>query len=233
MRCAVPARMPGLRVGLHLVVIEGAAVLPAEQIPDLVGRDGQFPSDQLRLGINYFFHPGVRTQLAAEICAQFAAFAATGLTLAHADVHKHMQLHPTVGRLLIDIGRQHGVKRVRAPVEPPGVLAACGHHPTLGARALHAWARRFQRQAWRAGLSVPDYCFGIAWSGHMTAEKVLRLAAHLPDGASEIYFHPATHQDPILRALMPEYDHAGELAALLDPALRRGLGPAIEAIAAA
>ena len=71
--------MPGLRVGLHLVVIEGPAVLPRTAIPDLVDAEGQFPSDQLRLGLNYFARPHIRRQLAAEIRAQFAAFAATGL----------------------------------------------------------------------------------------------------------------------------------------------------------
>src|SRR5690242_16077048 len=82
--------LPNLRVGLHLVVIEGPAVLPSSEIPDLLDAHGQFPSDQLRLGINYFARPHVRRQLAAEIRAQFAAFAATGLPLAHADAHKHM-----------------------------------------------------------------------------------------------------------------------------------------------
>ena len=37
--------LPGLRVGLHLVVIEGAAVLPRMRITDLVGERGWFPSD--------------------------------------------------------------------------------------------------------------------------------------------------------------------------------------------
>ncbi|HQT76573.1 MAG TPA: ChbG/HpnK family deacetylase, partial [Rhodopila sp.] len=69
-------RNPSLRVGLHLVVIEGPAVLPPALIPDLVDQAGQFPSDQLGLGINYFFRPRVRRQLAPEIRAQFAAFAA-------------------------------------------------------------------------------------------------------------------------------------------------------------
>src|SRR3954454_22529044 len=59
--------LPGLRVGLHLVVIEGPGVLPPAQIPDLVSPDGQFPSDQLGLGLRYFFRPRVRRQLAAEI----------------------------------------------------------------------------------------------------------------------------------------------------------------------
>src|SRR5580658_5235993 len=124
--------LPELRVGLHLVVIEGHAVLPASQIPDLVDAGGEFPSDQLRLGIDYFFRPHVRRQLAAEIRAQFAAFAATGLTLDHANAHKHMHLHPTVGRLLIDIGRDFGLPAIRIPAEPPATLALTGTWAGIG-----------------------------------------------------------------------------------------------------
>ena len=94
-------RLPGLRVGLHLVVIEGSAVLAPSAIPDLVDLAGQFPSDQAGLGVRYFFRPQVRRQLRAEIAAQYAAFAKTGLTLDHANAHKHMHLHPTVGRMLL------------------------------------------------------------------------------------------------------------------------------------
>src|SRR4029077_8257164 len=96
--------MPSLQVGLHLVVIEGPAISPPTEIPDLVNADGEFASDQLRLGFRDFFRPAVRRQLAHEIRAQFAAFSATGLTLAHANAHKHMHLHPTVGRLMLEIG---------------------------------------------------------------------------------------------------------------------------------
>jgi chitin disaccharide deacetylase len=207
--------LPDLRVGLHLVVIEGPAVLPASEIPDLVDAGGEFPSDQLRLGIDYFFRPRVRRQLAAEIRAQFAAFAATGLTLDHANAHKHMHLHPTVGRLLIDIGREFGLRSVRIPAEPPAVLAACGTRVGLGDRALYHWTAMLRRQVRAAGLATNDHCFGLAWSGHMTTDRVRRLLGVLPEGVSEIYFHPATVSDPSLRRLMPDYEHAAELAALL------------------
>lgn len=60
----------------------------------------------------------------------------------------------------------------------------------------------------------------------MTAEKLLRLAARLPDGVSEIYFHPASRRDPALTALMPDYDHEAELAALLDPRVRAAFAAA-------
>jgi hopanoid biosynthesis associated protein HpnK len=211
--------MPSLRVGLHLVVIEGPAMLPATTVPDLVDADGQFPSDQARLGFRYFFRPRVRRQLAAEIRAQFAAFAATGLTLDHANAHKHMHLHPTVGRLMIEIGHEFGLHTIRVPAEPPDTLAMLGTRVSMGDRSLYAWTRLLRHQARAAGIITNDHCFGLAWSGHMTRERVSRLLDNLPDGTSEIYFHPATERDAVLTRLMPDYEHTAELATLLDRGL--------------
>jgi len=207
--------MPGLNVGLHLVVIEGPAMLMPPAIPDLVDAEGQFPSDQLRLGLRYAFRPRVRRQLAAEIEAQFGAFSATGLRLHHADAHKHMHLHPVVGRLMIDIGLGFGLTAIRVPAEPPAVLAACGTPAGWGDLALYRWTAWLRRQARAAGLVTNDHCFGLAWSGHMTIARVRRLLAALPDGVSEIYFHPATRRDAMLCRLMPDYEHEAELATLL------------------
>jgi hopanoid biosynthesis associated protein HpnK len=119
-------RMPGLRVGLHVVAVEGPAVLSPDQIPALVDARGWFPSDQAKLGFRYAIWRDVRWQLEKELRAQFEAFAATGLTLSHVDAHKHMQLHPYVADLMLDIGWRHGARRIRVPAEPPSVMAACG-----------------------------------------------------------------------------------------------------------
>ncbi len=212
-------RLPSLRVGLHLVVIEGRATLPAARIPDLVDpRTNRFPSDQLRLGIDYFFRPRVRQQLAAEIRAQFEAFRATGLALDHANAHKHMHLHPTVGAMLIGTGRDYGLRAVRVPFEPtlePGSLVG-----DLGARALGAWTTVLRRQVERAGMRTTDRCYGLAWSGAMTTPRVHALLTSLPPGDSEIYFHPAACRDAALTRLMPDYRHEDELAALVDPGTR-------------
>jgi hopanoid biosynthesis associated protein HpnK len=214
--------MPSLKVGLHLVVIEGPAVLPPAAIPDLVDADGQFPSNQLRLGLNYFFRPRVRRQLAAEIRAQFVAFAATGLPLDHANAHKHMHLHPTVGRMMIDIGREFGLRAVRIPAEPPAVMARCGTRVGLGGRAMYRWTALLRRQAHAAGLEMNDHCFGLAWSGHMTAKRLRLLWTALPEGRNEIYFHPAASRNALLRRLMPDYEHEAELAALMDEGVLAG-----------
>ncbi|MGN6123668.1 MAG: ChbG/HpnK family deacetylase, partial [Sphingomonas oligoaromativorans] len=72
-------RLPALGVGLHLVLVEGRPMLSAREVPDLVDETGHFRTNMALAGVNFFFRPSVRRQLAAEIEAQFAAFHATGL----------------------------------------------------------------------------------------------------------------------------------------------------------
>jgi hopanoid biosynthesis associated protein HpnK len=202
-------RCPNLHVGLHLVVIEGPAVLPPARIPGLVNTDGHFSSDQLALGINYFFRPDIRRQLAAEIRAQFEKFAATGLKLDHANAHKHMHLHPTVGSMMIEIGREFGLSAIRIPAE------AAGAGSTFADTLLRRWCAILRAQARRANLVTNDQILGLADTGHMTPATVAHLLANAPAGLTEMYFHPATLRDATLQRLMPNYEHTAEFEALL------------------
>jgi predicted glycoside hydrolase/deacetylase ChbG (UPF0249 family) len=148
------------------------------------------------------------------VAAQFDAFAATGLPLSHADAHKHMHLHPYVGRLLTQVGRRHGLTRVRVPAEPPAVMRRLGEKPGLGARAMHAWTRVLRAQVRASGMGAADAVFGLAWSGHMTESRVRALVTNV-SGDAELYFHPAAYRDALLDRLMPRYEHQAELQALL------------------
>lgn len=209
-------RLPNLRVGLHLVLIEAWPMLPPEQVPDLVDSNGRFRIDMARLGLEIALRPAVRRQLQAEIAAQFAAYAATGLPLEHVDAHKHYHLHPVIAEAVIAVGKRHGMRNLRVPVEPASVLAAVepGSRRPL-ATAAGPWARLLRRRARRAGLTTPDAVFGLAWSGAMTAERVAGLLHRLPEGRIEIYTHPATSGG--FDGAAPGYRYADELAALLAP----------------
>ena len=214
-------RLPGLKVGLHLVLVDGIAVLPPGDIPGLADADGRFDDNQLRAALRCFLLPGARRQLAAEIRAQFAAFRATGLALDHVDAHKHMHLHPTVARLIVEIGREFGLRAVRLPAEPVAVLRAAFPGERSTAPLWGPAVGHLRRRLRHAGLAINDHVFGIAWSGAMTEERVLALLPYLPSGVSEIYCHPATRTTGVLRREMPLYRHAEELAALVRPAVRR------------
>jgi hopanoid biosynthesis associated protein HpnK len=207
--------MPSLRVGLHLVLVEGRPTLPAAAIPDLVDADGFFRTDMARAGAAMFFLAHVRRQLAAEIEAQFEAYKATGLALDHVNAHKHFHLHPTIAALIRRIGARYGMRAARVPLEPQSTLAKIEPGSGSAVAALtapFAWAQR--RLFARSGILTPDAVFGLAWSGAMTATRLRGIIEHLPEGLSEIYLHPATGPYP---ACAPGYRYADEMAALTDP----------------
>lgn len=183
--------MPSLAVGLHLVLVEGRPVLPASQVPALVGPDGAFRNDMVRASFGMAVLPSVKRQLADEIAAQFEAFAATGLRLDHVNAHKHFHLHPTIGRLVVEIGRRYGVSGVRAPCEPLSVLRRV-EPESSGGDVERFCGNRLKDRLWAAGLWSPDHVFGLCWSGSMHTRRVAGLIDNLPDGVSEIYLHPAT-----------------------------------------
>ena len=213
-------RLPDLRVGLHLVLVDGHPMLPCAEIPGLVRRDGRFDPNMGRAGIRFFALPEVRRQLAMEIRAQFEAFRATGLLLDHVNAHKHMHIHPTITRMIIEIGRDFGVTAVRVPFEPVEPLRAAFPNEHYSAPLYRPWIEWLRRRLQSAGLFVNDNLFGLAWTGGMVEERLLRLLPHLPQGLSEIYFHPATIRSTGLRAAMPGYRHEEELAALLSPSAK-------------
>ncbi len=219
--------IPTLRVGLHIVLVEGRPVLAAEHLPDLVDENGEFHRDLVACGIRFFFRPAVRRQLEAEIMAQFEAFWATGLPLDHVNAHKHLHLHPTVLGLIMRMGRRFGLRAVRVPYEPPlaawrasganlaGMLAS-----SFGYGLLTALLRL---RLHRAGLYSNDYVLGLSDSGRMGEELMLRQIEQLRDGVTEMYFHPATRSCPAFDRFMASYRPTDELAALTSPRVRRAL----------
>ena len=212
-------RLPSLRVGLHLVLCDGRPVLSPDAIPDLVDARGNFRVDMTRLGFEIFVRRKVREQVAAEIEAQFAAYQATGLPLDHVNAHHHFHVHPTIAAEILDTGQRYGMRALRTPLEPTRTLNRIEAHGSIGNDTItHTFAALLRMRARKSRLIAPDQVFGIAWSGAMTEKRVAALLQALPDGISEMYFHPATTND--FDGATRGYRYTDELAALTAPAVR-------------
>jgi hopanoid biosynthesis associated protein HpnK len=211
---ALARRFPALRVGLHLVLVDGRPALPPESLPDLVDARGHLRNDLARLGAEICAQPSVRTQLRAEIEAQFRAYQKTGLALDHVNAHRHFHLHPAVASDVIAIGQRYGMRGLRVPREPVAVLAEIESSIKHRHAYVAPWAKLLSYRVRRAGLHSPDSVFGLAWSGAMSTRRLDGLLRHLPVGSTEIYLHPATRDD--FAGGAPGYRYADELAALID-----------------
>jgi chitin disaccharide deacetylase len=217
------ARLPTLRVGLHLVLIDGRPVSPAARVPDLVDRGGNFRNDMVAASVRIFLDAKLRRQVAVEIAAQFDAFAATGLRLDHVDCHKHWHLHPTIASLVLEVGRRYGITAVRVPSEPATVLKRAGNGTSSSPRSfmVATCAAHLRRRVRGNGLQAPDRVFGSAWSGAMTERRIAALLAHLPSGLTEIYTHPATSNS--FAGAVSGYRYAEELSALVSPEVKSAI----------
>jgi hopanoid biosynthesis associated protein HpnK len=215
-------RMPRLRVGLHLVLVEGWPAAPAADIPDLLDRSGSLRNDLAAYGLAIMIRPAVRRQIRTEIRAQFEAFRATGLALDHVNAHQHYHLHPAILAELLDIGRDYGMTALRVPFEPIAFLRSVERTPRTGVMTVAApWAARMLRRARSAGLIVADQVFGLAWSGAMTETRLVGLIEGLAPGRTEIYTHPASAGGFLGSAA--GYRYPEELSALLSPLCRDAL----------
>jgi hopanoid biosynthesis associated protein HpnK len=209
-------RLPSLSVGLHIVLTDGHPVSPPSRLPNLVDRSGRFRSDMVRSSVRIAVDPTVRRQVAYEIVAQFEAFVATGLRLDHVDCHKHWHLHPIISGLILDIGQRYGMTALRVPSEPVHVLRLIEKQTSSRLSWLTSTcAALLKARVRRRRLLAADRVFGLAWSGAMTEMRLAGLLAHLPDGLTEIYFHPATSN--WFSGAVPGYRYTDELAALVSP----------------
>jgi len=203
--------LPGLAVGLHLVVVRGGSTLPASEVPAITDGDGRFDDNLVRAGFRYYFSSRARRQLRAEIRAQFQAFADTGLALDHVNTHNHMHLHPTILGLILEIGRDFGMTAMRLPYETTSGMAG---------RLLKPWLTLTKSRLDRAGIRHNDILIGLSATGRMNRDRMIEALSDLPDGVSEMMTHPATGDWEGREREADGYRYTDELAGLLDPAVR-------------
>ncbi len=102
--------------------------------------------------------------------------------------------------LLLEIGRDYGMKAMRVPYENPAASARAAGKGTFSRTAISGafapWAKTMRARLDRAGVASNDAQFGFHDTGRMTEELVLRQLENVePDRVTEFYFHPATRRE--------------------------------------
>jgi predicted glycoside hydrolase/deacetylase ChbG (UPF0249 family) len=187
-------------------------------VPPLVDETGRLLGGPVEIGLRHLLSRPAQHELAAEVAAQFARFAATELPLSHVDGHWHMHLHPAVFHVLLPQAKEFGASGLRLPRDD--LWPALRHDPRRAGTKV-AWALVFgllcrwgRRQVCTGGLVVANRVNGLMQSGRIGEPYVLELLRRLQVPVAELYFHPST--GPAREPLA----NPGDLATLLSPALR-------------
>ncbi len=197
---ALARSTPGLGVGVHLNLTDGAPVAPRELVASLVNSAGEFEGGPEGLLLRIAKRDVALREVEQEWDAQIEKVREAGIQPTHLDGHKHVHMLPGLLEIALRLAKRHGVGAMRVAHEASSLRAALSTgddlHTTVvlkqgvQARGLKLLARDAREQAERAGISTADYFCGIAQTGEMTKEGVARLLRSLPEGTTELMCHP-------------------------------------------
>jgi hopanoid biosynthesis associated protein HpnK len=186
---------PALDVGLHLVVCMGRSVLPPAEIAPLVDALGRFSNKPVLSGLKYFFTPGIREKLKAECRAQIELHLKLIGYLNHIDGHLNFHVHPALADIVVELAHEYKVPCIRIPSEPVFTTLAISRDRLTGklieSAIFRTLSRRTRRMATERGIKSTDRLFGLHQTHLITEDYVVGVMERLPDGLTEIYFHPA------------------------------------------
>jgi hopanoid biosynthesis associated protein HpnK len=201
---------PRLGVGCHVVLVDGAPLLPQTQVHSLLDGSGKSAGDaRFREGISKFGALAMLGRLAAdeieaEATAQIRKLQASGIPVTHLDSHKHTHLFPRVLRPLLQAAQRCGVRAIRNPFEriQGSQLAAS---PSLWRRwaevgVLRGFARQFRDAVQQAGIATPDGTLAIVATGTLNDRLLRLMVENLPEGTWELVCHPG-YNDTDLRGI--------------------------------
>lgn len=207
------ARAGRLRVALHVNLVEGYPVAPADELDMLVDERGAFKLDFLGLLIKGAGPQRAKLadQIERECAAQIARFVAefpesrSGLIV---DSHQHAHAIPVVFDALSTAARAQNcrISHIRIPEERLSAYRACGRAADIGLanRAkcliLNRLSRRMRENLPR-GCKAGPFC-GVALSGSMDRmdlrlARAIEQASSVEDGELEVLFHPVSVSDDL------------------------------------
>jgi predicted glycoside hydrolase/deacetylase ChbG (UPF0249 family) len=190
---------PNLDVGIHLNLCQGKPVLPADRIPSLVGKDGNFlpPREISRKLLNWQASP---KEIAAEFCAQIDRMLSYGLIPSHADSHHRFHIYPAAASVFSKVVRSRGISRVRGATKQTWPRNGLGdaHAGGFSRRAVVSAYNHFLQSVLFHKLKSPDA--GVSLHPRFRgkpkecADAWCFALENMPAGTYEIWCHPGFRQ---------------------------------------
>jgi len=223
--------IPGLGVGVHLNLSDGAPIAPAEQVRTLLREDDGFAGGPENLLLRLTTRKVDLREVEKEWDAQIEKVRAAGIRPTHLDGHKHVQMLPGLFGIAVRLAKRHGIEAVRISHEVSSLRAALsdGNQSTcvtvkqgVQARGLKLLARRAREMAEHSGIATAEYFCGIAQTGVLTKSGVLKLLNCLPEGTTELMCHPGYVDDDLRKSATRLQDsRQTELDILTDKTVRK------------
>jgi predicted glycoside hydrolase/deacetylase ChbG (UPF0249 family) len=186
---------PVLGIGCHVVLADGAPVLPPSQVASLLAPGtGLFFDTIQQLAKQALLNRFRSEELEAEATAQFQKIQAAGISISHFDSHKHAHIFPSILKPLLKAAAACGVPALRNPFEPvfsmpiPNLLRLPVRYAEV--LALRTFRAKFHSMVAESGLRTTDGSLGLVATGTLNVANISALLDRVQDGLWELVSHP-------------------------------------------
>ncbi|MGB8475285.1 MAG: ChbG/HpnK family deacetylase [Candidatus Acidiferrum sp.] len=222
---------PALGVGVHLNLSDGRPVADRELVPSLVNERGELEARPESLLLRLARRSVPLEEVEREWDAQIRKIRDSGIQATHIDGHRHVQMLPGLFEIALRLAKKHAIPAIRIAHEESSLRSAltAGEKQKgaivmkqgVQARGLKLLAPDAHEKAERAGIATADYFCGIAQTGELTREGILRLLEILPEGTTELMCHPGYADAELAKsATRLQQSREQELSILTDTEIR-------------
>jgi predicted glycoside hydrolase/deacetylase ChbG (UPF0249 family) len=187
--------VPQLGVGVHLNASQGPVLSDKGQA--LVGADGAMDRSAAGVILACVARPALLEAIEAEFDAQIRWVLDHGIRPTHLDTHRHAHAWGPVFSRVLRLARRYDIPWIRRYTEvlPGGRWPACDRLQRRVSHICTALGRVNECWSGRPDELVTRGTWGIAHTGGITRNWLMRAANELRDGVTEIMTHPGMHQD--------------------------------------
>ncbi len=185
---------PQLRVGCHVVLVDGEPLL--QGFKTLGGEAGKFKSSLKEFALAAVRKTLSQEEIQREAEAQIRKIQSAGITVKHIDTHKHTHMFPQVLRPVLKAAKACGVHAVRNPFEPPTLWPqGVFRRPPLWMRALQVkllnrYSRYFNEAVQEEQMTTTQGAAGVIVTGVLDQKLLTATLEGLPEGDWELVCHP-------------------------------------------
>lgn len=207
----------GLGIGIHFTLANGNPVLPPENIPTLVTKEGVFHDNYVIFMKRYFSGKIALSEIHSELAAQLQKILRAGLTPTHFDSHQHLHHIPGVIEIALDIAARENISAMRAANTKifDGDLNSFGKF--VGRFGLSSLAKFAAYKAHNKNFVTPEHFTGIVAGESVSENFMAKLLDNLQDGTTEVMLHPGTDNAILQDFCQWEHNFEEELAAVTSP----------------
>ncbi len=176
-----------LGVGLHLNIVRGQPLSPANKVGSLLNKEQNFFTNIFIILRKLWSKKIKKQEIELEFRAQIEKILRNNLQISHFDSEKHIHCLPSVLKIVLKLGKEYNIKRIRYINEycitPRLSQSAKAIFTSLSCLSM-------KKKIEENGISIPDRSYGICKSGRMSSPRLRKVLTTLKEGVTEIMVHP-------------------------------------------